>query len=77
MAMLTRCKTIAGPEWREVAHFQYQVPGRLHFLMEDGAEFELRHGDVSVLPPGHDAWVVGDGPVARVDWSGATKYAKT
>jgi hypothetical protein len=69
-------KPIAGTAWCEVPHFQYQVSGRLHVLMEDGAEFELGPGDVSVLLSGHDAWVVGDEPVVLVDWSGASNYAK-
>jgi hypothetical protein len=44
--------------------------------MEDGTEFDLGPGDVSVLPSGHDAWVIGDDPVVLVDWFGASNYAK-
>ena len=69
-------KPIAGTEWCEAPHFQYQVSGRLHVKMEDGMEFDLGPGDVSVLPSGHDAWVVGDDPVVLVDWFGAVNYAK-
>ena len=69
-------KPVAGTQWCEAPHFQYQVSGRLHVLMEDGTEFELEPGDVSVLPTGHDAWVVGDEPVVLVDWYGASNYAK-
>ncbi|HEV8341423.1 MAG TPA: cupin domain-containing protein [Candidatus Binatia bacterium] len=70
-------KPIAKTEWCEAPHFQYQVSGRLRVKMEDGAEFELGPGDVSVLPKGHDAWVVGNEPVVLVDWYGASNYAKT
>ena len=69
-------KPIAKTEWCEAPHFQYQVSGRLRVKMEDGAEFELGPGDVSVLPKGHDAWVVGNEPVVLVDWYGASNYAK-
>jgi quercetin dioxygenase-like cupin family protein len=69
-------KPIAGTEWCEAPHFQYQVSGRLHVQMQDGAEFDLGPGDVSVLPQGHDAWVVGDEPVVLVDWYGASNYGK-
>ena len=69
-------KPIAGTEWCEAPHFQYQVSGRLHVVMEDGTEFDLVPGDVSVLPPGHDAWVVGDEPVILVDWHRASAHAK-
>jgi len=27
-------------------------------------------GDVYVVPPGHDAWVVGDSPCVSLEWSG-------
>ncbi len=69
-------KPIAKTEWCEAPHFQYQVSGRLRVKMEDGAEFELGPGDVSVLPKGHDAWVVGNEPAVLVDWYGASNYAK-
>lgn len=69
-------KPIAGTEWCEAPHFQYQVSGRMHVVMEDGTEFDLGPGDVSLLPPGHDAWVVGEEPVVVVDWHGASNYAK-
>lgn len=69
-------KPLVHTKWCEAPHFQYQVSGRIHVVMEDGTEFELRAGDVSVLPSGHDAWVVGDEPVVLVDWFGATNYAK-
>ena len=70
-------KPIAGTELCEAPHFQYQVSGQLHVVMEDGTEFDLGPGDVSTLPSGHDAWVVGDEPVVLVDWYGASNYAKS
>ena len=33
-------------------------------------------GDITSLPKGHDAWVVGDEPAVVVDWFGASNYAK-
>ena len=58
----------------EAPHFQYHVSGVLKILMDDGTELECRPGDVSMLPSGHDAWVVGDEPVVVVDWHGMTEY---
>ena len=40
-------------------------------------EFDARPGDVTALPQGHDAWVVGDEPVVVVDWYGASNYARS
>ncbi len=69
-------KPIAGTKWCEAPHFQYQVSGTLHVVMQDGQEFDLGPGSVSHLPSGHDAWVVGNEPVVLVDWYGASNYAK-
>ena len=69
-------KPIAGTESCEAPHFQYHVQGTLHIQMADGTEFDARPGDVTALPHGHDAWVVGSEPVVVVDWWGASNYAK-
>lgn len=69
-------KPIAGTQSCEAPHFQYHVSGRLHIVMDDGAEFDAAPGDVTSLPSGHDAWVVGNEPVVVVDWYGASQYAK-
>jgi hypothetical protein len=64
-------RPLAGTQLCEAPHFQYHVRGTLHIVMDDGTEFEARPGDVTALPQGHDAWVVGDEPVVVVDWWGA------
>ena len=68
-------KPIAGTELCEAAHFQYHAAGTLHIVMADGREFEAKPGDITSLPSGHDAWVVGDEPVVVIDWQGASNYA--
>jgi hypothetical protein len=45
--------------------------------MDDGKEFSCRAGDVSLLPEGHDAWVIGNEPVIIVDFQGMVDYAKS
>jgi hypothetical protein len=67
---------IAGTASCEAPHFQYHVSGRLGIRMDDGSEFIAEPGDITSLPSGHDAWVVGDEPVVVVDWYGASEYAK-
>jgi quercetin dioxygenase-like cupin family protein len=69
-------KPVAGTDLCEAPHFQYLISGRVHVAMFDGTEFELGPGDVNVLPPGHDAWVVGDEPAEVIDWGGAHIWAK-
>jgi uncharacterized cupin superfamily protein len=63
-------------EVREFPRMQFHVSGRVHVLMGDGTEFEAGPGDVTSLPQGHDAWVVGDEPAMVVDWFGASNYAR-
>jgi hypothetical protein len=72
----TCVKPIAKTEYCEAPHFQYQASGQLHIVMKDGTEFDTYKGDISWLPSGHDAYVVGDEPVVLIDWSGALNYAK-
>jgi hypothetical protein len=73
----THVKPIAKTESCEAPHFQYHVSGRLAIRMDDGTELVAGPGDVTALPSGHDAWVVGDEPVVVVDWCGASRYGKT
>lgn len=69
-------KPIAQTPSCHAPHFQYHVQGRLGIRMDDGTEFVAEAGDVTSLPQGHDAWVVGNEPVVVVDWFGASSYAK-
>lgn len=70
-------KELAGTDSCMAPHFQYHVQGRLGIRMDDGTEFIAGPGDVTSLPEGHDAWVVGDEQVIVVDWYGATHWAQT
>ncbi len=70
-------KPLAKTESCEAPHFQYHVSGTLRVRMDDGTEKDLKPGDVSLLPTGHDAWVVGNEPVVVVDFQGLVDYAKT
>ena len=69
-------KPIAKTTSCEAPHFQYQVSGTMHVVMDDGTEKDLKAGDVVLLPSGHDAWVVGNEPVVVVDFQGMADYAK-
>ncbi|MFN0274278.1 MAG: cupin domain-containing protein [Chitinophagales bacterium] len=61
----------------EAPHFQYHVSGTLKVKMDDGTLLECKPGDVSLLPHGHDAWVVGDEPVVVIDFQGMIDYAES
>ena len=69
-------KPLAKTASCQAPHFQYHVSGRLGIRMDDRTEFIANPGDITSLPSGHDAWVVGEEPVVVVDWFGASTYAK-
>ncbi len=69
-------KPLTGTDLCEAPHFQVVLQGRIAVRMADGTELELGPGDVNLLPPGHDAWVVGDDPAVVVDWGGAHVWAR-
>lgn len=62
-------KPYVGTDLCRAVHQLSVISGRLHVVTEDGSEAELCPGDSAVIPPGHDAWVVGDEPCEIVDFS--------
>lgn len=56
-------------------HTIYQISGRMRIRMDDGTEMEFGPGDVGVIPPGHQAWVVGNEPCVNLDFTGFKDYA--
>jgi hypothetical protein len=72
----TCVKPLVNTHSCEAPHLQYHIAGRLHVVMDDGTAQDFGPGDVSCIPPGHDAWVVGNDPVVLVDISGMRDYAK-
>jgi hypothetical protein len=72
----TSVQPMAKTKSCEAPHFQYHVSGILRVKMDDGTVLECKPGDVSQIPQGHDAWVVGNEPVVVVDFQGMNDYAK-
>ena len=60
----------------QAPHLQYHISGRLVVKMDDGSQQEFGPGEVSQIPPGHDAWVVGNEPVVLIDIGGMRVFAK-
>ena len=53
-------KPIAGTQSCQARHVGTAVAGKLGVRLEDGTEVEVVPGSAYVVPPGHDAWVIGD-----------------
>jgi quercetin dioxygenase-like cupin family protein len=70
-----RARFEPGWRWSEHAaaetcwerHLGYLISGRMRCRMEDGPEVEAKPGDVYLIPPGHDSWVVGDESCVALD----------
>ena len=69
-------KPIAGTTSCQAAHTCYFVSGRMKVMMDDGEEAEYGPGDFAIMPPGHDAWIVGEEDCVVIDWQGFADYAK-
>jgi mannose-6-phosphate isomerase-like protein (cupin superfamily) len=69
-------KPLAGTDSCQVAHVGYVLSGRMTVRMDDGSEHEYQPGEAFNMPPGHDAWTVGDEPCVLVDFGGLKGYAQ-
>lgn len=72
----THIKPVVKTEWCEEEHVGYVESGRVRIRMSNGEEREFGPGDVGIIPPGHDAWVVGDEPCVNIDWQGMADFGK-
>jgi mannose-6-phosphate isomerase-like protein (cupin superfamily) len=45
-----------------VPHIPYVISGRVFIKLANGNEVEMGPDEANVVPPNHDAWVIGDEP---------------
>lgn len=69
-------KPIAKTDSCQAPHTQYVISGRMKVVMDDGTEEEFGPGDVGTIPPGHNAWIVGQEKFVAIDFTGMKTYAK-
>jgi hypothetical protein len=67
-------KDYAGTELCELPHVALVISGTLGVRMSDGSEDNFSAGDVMLLPPGHDAWTVGEEACTFVEFSRGNDY---
>lgn len=82
---VTMARTTAEPGWRwsehirplagtsscQLHHLGFVVTGRLRIVTDEGKSREFGPDDIYDIPPGHDAWVVGDDQMVIFDFAGA------
>ena len=73
----TSVKPLVGTNSCQQMHTGYVISGRMRVRMDDGSEIECGPGDAAVIPPGHDAWVVGNEPCVGIDFTGSKTFAKS
>lgn len=66
-----------GTSTCQVRHLGAVLGGHLHVVHDDGTEIDIRTGDVYEIPPGHDAWVVGDAPWESIEFASARVFGAT
>ena len=67
-------KPYAGTESCRLPHVAVVLEGALRVVMDDGSEEEFGANDVMLLPPGHDAWAVGDEACVFIEFSRGNDY---
>ena len=60
-----------GTETCPFHHLGYAMSGSLRVRMEDGETLDIPPRAAYEIPPGHDAWVLGDEPFVTVEWTSA------
>lgn len=61
----------------QVRHLGAALNGALRVSTDDGIEMEIHAGDAYEIPPGHDAWVVGDVPYEAIEFASARVFGAT
>jgi hypothetical protein len=69
-------KPVVKTDACQASHAGYAVSGSIVVRMNDGTEKTIRGGESYTIPPGHDAWVVGNEPFVGIEVMSAEQYAR-
>ena len=64
----TDMKAIVGTDSCMHAHVGFLARGQIHIQYSDGCTLEFAAPQVISIDPGHDAWVMGDGPAVLIEF---------
>lgn len=67
-------KDYARTESCLLPHVALVLSGVIRIQMDDGSVEDFGKNDIMLLPPGHDAWTVGDEPCVFVEFSQGLNY---
>jgi mannose-6-phosphate isomerase-like protein (cupin superfamily) len=61
-------KPLMKTELCPLHHKGVLLSGKMHLVIENGKELDLMPDDATIIPPGHDAWVVGNEPAIFISF---------
>ena len=67
----THLAQVAGTASCQTHHLGLSVSGHLRVETDAGDSIDIPPDSIYEIPPGHDAWVVGDEPWVTVEWTSA------
>jgi len=65
---------IVGTSSCQLHHLGYSVSGTMRVVLDSGETLDIPPASVFEIPPGHDAWVVGNEPWVTVEWTSARTF---
>lgn len=68
---------VAGTKSCQFRHLGYTISGALEVHMDDGTTLTIRAGEAYEIPPGHDAWVVGDEAWCSLEFASAHTFGQS
>ena len=69
-------KPVVGTPSCQHHHQGVVIAGQMQVETEAGARRRIGAGEALDIPPGHDAWVVGDEPLVTIEFTGVRGWAK-
>ena len=69
-------KPLIGTPSCQVHHQGVMLSGRMQVVLGSGAKITIEPGEAFNIPPGHDAFVVGDEPAISIEFRGVRNWVK-
>jgi class 3 adenylate cyclase len=69
-------KPIVGTDTCHNRHVGICLQGKMQVQLDDGSAMDIVAHDAYEIPPGHDAWVVGDQVFVTYEWTSARVFAR-
>jgi mannose-6-phosphate isomerase-like protein (cupin superfamily) len=67
-------KPVAQTDSCQLNHVGFCLAGSLEVETEDGKKISISKGDSYTIPPGHNAWVVGDESFSAIEFLSAAEF---